>query len=192
MRLDFDDDHHRVLSKDAELSGGLSRVEMCVGHTPLVDVQLRVGRRRGRIRLKLESFNPFGSIKDRTALFLYSSVEPSLHPKSGLIESTSGNLGVALAAIARSRGVPFTAVVDPRANQLAIARMKHFGAHTVTVRSPDGRGGYLLSRLDEVARLLARDPGLTTNLRLSRVYRLCNRGGFLCHRYITQPGAPTS
>jgi len=54
--------------------------------------------------LKLEGFNPFGSIKDRTASFLLNGTR--LEDGQALVEPTSGNTGIALAALANARGVP--------------------------------------------------------------------------------------
>jgi hypothetical protein len=78
-----------------------SRALAAIGRTPLVDVALRVDGRWRRVGLKLESHNPAGSIKDRTAYSLIRSLEcmEELRPGDRLVESTSGNLGVALALI---------------------------------------------------------------------------------------------
>lgn len=133
---------------------------LAVGDTPLVDVTVAVGGRRIVLRLKLESFNPCGSIKDRTAMSLYDSVRDRTDPSVGLVESTSGNLGVALASLARSDGVPFTAVVDPRTPTSALRSLHRLGATVVVASEPDGRGGYLLSRLRAVHDLLCEYPAL--------------------------------
>ncbi len=87
---------------------------MSTAPTQLVQVALRLGRRRRKLWLKLESGNRSGSIKERTALSLVASVADRLDGADPvLIESTSGNLGVALAGIAGEFGLRFVAVVDP-------------------------------------------------------------------------------
>ncbi|MEA2717893.1 MAG: N-(2-amino-2-carboxyethyl)-L-glutamate synthase [Actinomycetota bacterium] len=132
-----------------------------IGRTPLVEIGLRIdGRWRG-VGLKLESYNPGGSIKDRTAYALLRSLEAmnGLHPGDRLVESTSGNLGVALAMISRERGYGFTAVVDPKVDPLVVDRMRSFGAEVVLVDQPDHTGGFLLSRL-HVVRQMASDEGM--------------------------------
>ena len=83
-----------------------------------------------------------------------------LDPQVGLIESTSGNLGMALAAIARSDDVPFTAVIDPRTPLAAVAALRRLRATVVTAAEPDAEGGFLLSRLRIVREALVREPRL--------------------------------
>jgi cysteine synthase A/cysteine synthase B len=73
--------------------------------SPMVRLNDRFDNDPGReFLLKLEGFNPFGSIKDRTAQFLLSGVE--LKPGQVLVEPSSGNTGIALAALANARGLP--------------------------------------------------------------------------------------
>jgi cysteine synthase len=73
--------------------------------TPLVRLNRVVGRPGAELYLKLEWFNPFGSIKDRTALYLLRGLErDGLLDGKELVEPTSGNTGIALAAIAALLG----------------------------------------------------------------------------------------
>jgi cysteine synthase A len=139
----------------------LARIPLPVGNTPVVSLRIRVDGRAATLRLKLESFNPCGSMKDRTAVSLYESVAKEVDPRIGIVESTSGNLGVALATIAAAQGVPFTAVVDPRTPEPAVRALQRLGADTIVVREDDSRGGYLLNRLRTVHLLLTERPGLT-------------------------------
>jgi 2,3-diaminopropionate biosynthesis protein SbnA len=131
------------------------------GNTPLVEITLTVRGRRRPVRLKLEGANPFGSLKDRTSTSLVADLEQrgELVPGSTLVESTSGNLGVALAAIARRRGYGFVAVVDPKTTPENAARLRRLGARVVCVDEPDAAGGYLLSRLERVRELCASSNG---------------------------------
>src|ERR1044071_7472237 len=89
-----------------------------IGRTPLSTIRLTVEGAPVDVALKLESANPAGSSKDRTALALLSDLERRgrLDERSIIVESTSGNLGVALAFISRAKGYRFTAVVDPKAS----------------------------------------------------------------------------
>jgi N-(2-amino-2-carboxyethyl)-L-glutamate synthase len=127
------------------------------GNTPLVRVELTVKGRARPVYLKLEGANPSGSLKDRTAHSLIDDLEQRglLGEDSILVESTSGNLGVALAAIARSRGYPFVAVVDPKTTPENLARLGGLGARIELVENTDQAGGYLLSRLERVKELCA-------------------------------------
>jgi 2,3-diaminopropionate biosynthesis protein SbnA len=109
------------------------------------------------VHLKLEGHNPGGSIKDRTALSLIESLgrRGALRPGAIVIDSTSGNLGVALAMIARARGYEFVAVVDPKTTDENLAKMRAMGAQIDLVGQRDENGGYLLSRLARVRELCA-------------------------------------
>ncbi len=112
--------------------------------------------------LKLESMNPAGSIKMKTALALIDDLEASgaLRPGIRVIESSSGNLGVALAVVCAARGYDLTIVADPNATPEAVALMRAFGATVEIVTTTDDSGGYLGSRIDHIKRALAATPHL--------------------------------
>ncbi|WKU02938.1 pyridoxal-phosphate dependent enzyme [Micromonospora sp. HUAS LYJ1] len=132
-----------------------------VGVTPTVDLLVHLPGTTVPIRLKLESFNPTGSTKDRTAAALLSAMEEKepLRPGDVVVESTSGNLGLALCRLLALRGCRFVAVVDLN-TPLDIRRsLAAAGAELVVVNEPDGHGGYLLNRLRTVGELCARHPG---------------------------------
>ena len=84
------------------------KIEELVGRTPLLEVK-RIEEAedlKARLLVKLELFNPAGSVKDRTALFMIRDGEEKglLKPGSVIIEPTSGNTGIGLAAIGGARG----------------------------------------------------------------------------------------
>jgi 2,3-diaminopropionate biosynthesis protein SbnA len=124
-------------------------------NTSLQTVSLYLHQKKFLVHLKLEGENPTGSMKDRTASSLVWHLEQQerLRPGSTLIESTSGNLGVALAYIAQARGYRFVAVVDPKTTAENLARMRSYGAEIEMAAQPDECGGYLLSRLQRVHEL---------------------------------------
>ncbi len=126
-----------------------------IGGTPLRGVELTIAGRPRLVHLKLEGDNPGGSIKDRTAYGLICHLErtAALKPGQVLIDSTSGNLGAALAMIAQARGYGFMAVVDPKTTDENLAKMRRFGARIEMVQRVDAQGGYLLSRLERVREL---------------------------------------
>lgn len=128
--------------------------------TPVVTLELTVAGVHRRIWLKLEGHNLHGSLKDRTAETLWESVRDRVHLTEGVIESTSGNLGVALAALCAEHGVPFTAVVDPRTSSASIEMMRRYGARVAMIHHPDFGGGYLLNRLAYVREQIRARPGL--------------------------------
>ena len=94
-----------ALRTDAEDSGGVFGLVAQIGNTPMQRIRLLLGGKSRSVYLKLEGDNPGGSIKDRTALSLLWSLESTgqLSPGGRLVESSSGNLAVALAMLARER-----------------------------------------------------------------------------------------
>lgn len=115
-------------------------------------LRLVINGRAHRVCLKLEGANPTGSMKDRTAYGLIQSLQEQgkLRADSTIIETTSGNLGVALALLCKASGCDFLAIVDPKTTPENIAKMRALGARIELVDQPDETGGYLLSRLERV------------------------------------------
>lgn len=111
------------------------------------------------VYVKLEGYNPAGSIKIKTALSLIEAAESSQHikPDSILIESSSGNLGIAIAMIAAARRYQFVCVVDPNAALESTSLIKAFGAKVVVVNKRDENGGYLNSRISYIKDILSSD-----------------------------------
>ncbi|MDH2390580.1 2,3-diaminopropionate biosynthesis protein SbnA [Streptomyces sp. HNM0663] len=109
--------------------------------------------------LKCEGFNFAGSIKLKTAVEMVDSAERSglLSKDSTIVESSSGNLGVALAMIAASRGYQFVCVTDVRCNTATRELMEAFGALVHTISEPHPEHGYLGSRLEYVQKLCSSD-----------------------------------
>jgi 2,3-diaminopropionate biosynthesis protein SbnA len=137
-----------------------------------------------KLWLKLEWHNPTKSIKDRTAVGLLKHLlaQRQLNPETTLIESTSGNLGVALAFATQQLGVNLIAVVDPNSSQQNIARMQCFGAHIEIIDERDQAGGFLLDRLRRVHSLLDESNG-----RLVWTDQYSNPAGPVMHYRTTGP-----
>lgn len=114
---------------------------------------------------KLDLLQLSGSTKERTAGSLIDAFMKSgeLKPGGMVIESTSGNLGIALSRQCVVRGIQFVAVVDENANKSAIDIMRAYGATVdLVVNQPDGNK--LAARRQRVQQLLAENPGaVTTN-----------------------------
>ncbi|WP_337192038.1 pyridoxal-phosphate dependent enzyme [Streptomyces sp. HUCO-GS316] len=128
--------------------------------TPIVSLRLSVNDVPVSLWLKLEGYAPHGSIKGRVAQALWQDISSRIGPRTEIIESTSGNLGLALASLAARHRVPFTAVVDPRSSGAVVAAIQSLGGRTVTVDTPDGAGGYLLTRLGYIQERLRDQPGM--------------------------------
>lgn len=116
----------------------------------------------GNAYLKLEGLNPAGSIKLKTALGLIDDLELGgyLKPGSRLIESSSGNLGVALSMICATKGYRFTCVTDPLASEHNLILMRAAGAYVIQVDERDESGGYLGTRIRCIEEHLKADPEL--------------------------------
>jgi 2,3-diaminopropionate biosynthesis protein SbnA len=113
--------------------------------------------------LKIEGFNAAGSIKLKTALGLvhHAETHSDLRPGGHIIESSSGNLGVALSLISAVRGYEFTCVTDPNASSAHISTMRSFGTNIVIITERDENGGgYLARRLGYIRQRLRREPRL--------------------------------
>lgn len=121
-----------------------------------VDLQSIFGR---SLFLKCEGFNFAGSIKLKAAAEMVEAAERSgvLTPGSVLVESSSGNLGVALSMIAASKGYRFLCVTDSRCNLATRRIMEALGSQVHIIAEPDSRNGFLGARLDYVRALCASD-----------------------------------
>jgi N-(2-amino-2-carboxyethyl)-L-glutamate synthase len=115
-----------------------------------------------RLILKLENFNFGGSIKVKPAISLLDDGERRglLQPGGRVIESSSGNLGIALSSVCAVRGYHFTCVIDPNTPRRSISLMKALGAHVAEVFERDANGGFLQTRIDFITGQLAADPQL--------------------------------
>jgi 2,3-diaminopropionate biosynthesis protein SbnA len=113
--------------------------------------------------LKIEGLNPAGSIKIKTAVSLIEQAESEgmlVHGKSRIIESSSGNLGIALSMVCSATGYPLTIVTDINASAASIAAMKALGTEVIVVGEPDAHGGFLHGRLGLLRRRLDEDDRL--------------------------------
>lgn len=125
------------------------------GFTPMALIQIGSPDNARCVYLKLEGYNSAGSSKDRTARSLIEDAEAGnrLSHSSIVLESTSGNLGVALSFICHAKGYPFVAVVDPNTTDESLSKMRELGARIEMVGKPDDTGGYLKARLARVKEL---------------------------------------
>jgi len=111
--------------------------------------------------LKLEGFNVTGSIKVKTAIGLIEDLERRGIAKpheTVIVESSSGNLGIALSMVCAVKGYKFICVTDPNVNRANILGMEVYGAEVVVVGEGDAAGGYLEARFKTIDNILASEP----------------------------------
>lgn len=120
-----------------------SIVEM-VGHTPL----LRLGNLTTKFKLnaeilaKCEMYNPLFSAKDRVALSMIQKQEKlGVTDDTVFVEATSGNTGIALAAICAAKGYKLIIVMPENMSQERISLMRHLGAEVILTQAEDGMSG---------------------------------------------------
>ncbi|WP_158895002.1 2,3-diaminopropionate biosynthesis protein SbnA [Amycolatopsis anabasis] len=133
--------------------------------------------------LKCEGFNFAGSIKLKAATEMVAAAERSgaLRPGHTLVESSSGNLGVALSLVAAGRGYRFVCVTDSRCTLGARQLMQTLGARVHVITEPHPERGLLGARIDHVRRLCAeRDGYLWLN-------QYANPGNWQAHYRTTGP-----
>ena len=107
--------------------------------------------------LKLEGFNPAGSIKIKPAIRMLEDLEERDEISPGyshIVESSSGNLGVALSLACSIKGYSFTCISDPNISSKNEQYIKLFGAELIIVKNKDENGGFLTSRINLIKRLL--------------------------------------
>ncbi len=126
-----------------------------IGNTPLMELcNLEREHRLGaRVLAKLEQFNPAGSTKDRVARAMVDDAEQKglLRPGATIIEPTSGNTGIGLAAIAAARGYRVILTMPDTMSRERIALLKAYGAEVVLTPGAQAMRG-AMDKADELHR----------------------------------------
>ena len=114
-----------------------------IGNTPLVDVSAVSPNPHVRILAKMESQNPFGSVKDRIARSMIETAEKEgyLHPGQTILEPSSGNTGIALAAIARLKGYPIKILMPESVSIERRQMLEVYGAEIILTPGAEGSNG---------------------------------------------------
>ena len=122
-----------------------------IGRTPVVKLQ-RLAPGHVELYVKVESFNPGGSVKDRLALALVLDAERRgvLKPGQTIVEATSGNTGVSLAMVAAARGYPFVAVMTETFSIERRKLMRAYGAKVILTPAAE-RGTGMVRRAQALA-----------------------------------------
>ena len=124
-----------------------------IGNTPLVDVSRLSPNPRVRLLAKLESQNPFGSVKDRIAKAMIEDAEKNVRlvPGQTIIEPSSGNTGIALAAIAQIKGYPIKILMPTSVSIERRQMLEIFGAEIILTPGEEGSNG-AVARAIEMAK----------------------------------------
>lgn len=124
-----------------------------VGNTPLVALDRFAGGLPGRVLAKLEGMNPAGSAKDRAAarMILSAEADGRLRPGATIIEPTSGNTGIGLAAIGAARGYRVVIVMPDSMSVERRKLLRAYGAELVLTPGAEGMSG-AIARAEALAR----------------------------------------
>ena len=127
-----------------------------IGNTPIYEIE----DKKNKIYLKYEGANSFGSSKDRSAIYVLNKLykEGKINKDTTIIESSSGNMGIALAATCKHLGNKFICVIDPHISPVNEMLIKNMGAETIKVTEADSNNSYLKTRLGVVHDLLEKIP----------------------------------
>lgn len=133
-----------------------------VGNTPLLEIG-KMSQKHGakaKVFVKLESFNPLSSVKDRVGLAMIEDAEKSGRLKAGgrIVEPTSGNTGIGIAYIAKAKGYPVTIVMPDTMSVERRNLLKALGAELVLTPGAEGMKGAIA----EAKEIVGITPGAIT------------------------------
>jgi cysteine synthase B len=136
---------HRLIQTAISESDGL---ESHVGNTPLLPLRSITSSLPPSVKVyaKAEWFNPGGSVKDRPALNIINTAlaNGDLHPGKHLLDSTSGNMGIAYATFGATLGIPVTLTIPENASSERIGILRALGAELVLTDSLEGSDGAIV------------------------------------------------
>ena len=129
--------------------------DQLIGKTPLLELSHieKAEELKAKVLVKLEYFNPAGSVKDRIAKAMIDDAEATgaLKPGSVIIEPTSGNTGIGLASVAAARGYRIIIVMPDTMSVERRQLMKAYGAELVLSEGAKGMKG-AIAKADELAK----------------------------------------
>ena len=150
------------------MSAIYTSADQLIGKTPLLElthIEKELGL-KAKVVAKLEYFNPAGSVKDRIAKAMIDDAESSGKLKAGatIIEPTSGNTGIGLAAVAAARGYRIISVMPETMSVERRQLMKAYGAELVLTEGAKGMKG-AIAKAEELAKEIPNSfiPGQVTN-----------------------------
>ncbi|POY35200.1 cysteine synthase [Solitalea longa] len=157
----------QTLSPELELK--FKHLKHLVGNTPMLEILYSYEGEKRKIYVKCEHYNLTGSIKDRMALFILEQAyrQKKIKPNDVIIEATSGNTGIAFAAIGRALGHPVKIIMPNWLSKERIDIIRSLGAEIVLISKEEG--GFLGSiALSE--KLAAENPNVFLPCQFSNQY----------------------
>lgn len=126
-----------------------------IGNTPVLKLSAMIPRSSAEVMVKLEMFNPGGSVKDRIALYMVEKAEEAGALTGGvIIEATSGNTGIGLAMVAAAKGYRLILVMPETMSVERRKILEALGAELVLTPGPEGMQGSVA----EAERIVAKNP----------------------------------
>ena len=121
-----------------------------IGNTPLVELKRLSPHPGVRIYVKLESYNPTGSVKDRVARAMIERAEEEglIRPGQTILEPTSGNTGISLAMICRRKGYPLKVVMPDNVTRERTELLRMYGAEILYSPGEQGSNGAVAQALE--------------------------------------------
>jgi [CysO sulfur-carrier protein]-thiocarboxylate-dependent cysteine synthase len=130
--------------------GKYGDIVQAIGNTPLVELKRLSPNPDVRIYIKLESYNPTGSVKDRVARSMIERAEEDglIAPGQTILEPTSGNTGISLAMICRRKGYPLKVVMPDNVTHERTQLLTMYGAEIVSSPGEQGSNGAVAMALE--------------------------------------------
>src|SRR5450830_776478 len=144
--------------KEAEMHGRIyNDITETVGNTPMVRLNRIVPEGIAEVDVKIESFNPLSSVKDRIAVSMINEAERSgeLKPGGTIVEATSGNTGIGLAFVGAARGYNVVLTMPDSMSKERRALLRAYGAELILTPGAAGMKG----AVDKANEIAAERPG---------------------------------
>ena len=129
-------------------------INMAIGHTPMIEVETLTCC----FMAKMESLNPFGSMKDRAAIYVIEKLLKcgEIDKNTTIIESSSGNFAIALSATCKALGMKAVCVVDPYLTTMNRQILEQYGAELIWANISDANNSYQADRIRIVKNYLTK------------------------------------
>lgn len=152
----------------------VENITQLIGETPIVKLNRLPEEDGAEVYVKLESFNPSGSVKDRAALNMILAAEKAglLKPGATIVEPTSGNTGIGLAMVAAAKGYRTILVMPDTMTKERIAILKAYGAEVVLTPGSERMSGSIMKAQEIMAGIPGSImPNQFTNLANPAIHR---------------------